>query len=383
MPACQMSVSLLTLYQLIIGTLAVGAGMIFWESRVNPGRARALRLLAAGFATLAVGCALALVRLRVPGVLGSALANLCILSGYLLVLNGVAALRWRRHRILAAVVLGGSAVAWALVDAQRQELMWIYWSAVPIAVVSAFTAWEMWRCDAMRLSRARYLVIALCAAHALVYAIRAYVMPWLVVAYGPGLLGTASSITIYEGVLYSVLLPMALLKMVRDESHGRLLAEVQTDDLTRLANRKGFFEQGARVLQGGPVSVLACDLDQFASIRERYGHHGGDDVLKSFAHVLRSVLGPQALAARIGGEAFAAVLAGDDAWRAQALAESIRVRFAAAMADRDDGLRMPATVSIGIAQCETDAPTLAGVLAAADRALHRAKSLGGNRLELA
>ena len=74
----------------------------------------------------------------------------------------------------------------------------------------------------------------------------------------------ASNITMYEGVLYSIVLPMTLLKLVREETHGQLLRESQTDYLTRLGNRRWFFEQGQRLIDDGrgrePLAVLAFDL---------------------------------------------------------------------------------------------------------------------------
>jgi len=51
----QMSVDLLTLYLLAVGTLITTAGMTFWEHRTNPRRSRSLRLLASGFTVLAIG----------------------------------------------------------------------------------------------------------------------------------------------------------------------------------------------------------------------------------------------------------------------------------------------------------------------------------------
>jgi PleD family two-component response regulator len=48
-----------------------------------------------------------------------------------------------------------------------------------------------------------------------------------------------------------------------------------------------------------------------------------------------------------------------------------------------DGVAVQATVSVGLAQSESETPALADLLAAADQALYRAKSLGGNRLEWA
>jgi len=381
-----MYVDLLTLYLLIVGTLLASAGMTFWEHRTNPRRSKSLRLLAAGFATLALGCGTVLVRRALPGLTGSPLSNLVILSGYLLVLNGVASLGGRRQRGVTLAVLGGMGLVWAIWGASRHDILWSYVSALPIGIVSALTAWEMWRCNAMKAVFARHVVVLVTGVHAVLYFGRGLVLPWLVDAYGPPMQLLASNITMYEGVLYSVILPMTLLKMLREEAHGQLVLESQTDYLTRLGNRRWFFEQGARLIGRsgrGPVAVLAFDLDQFKAINDRYGHQAGDTVLQSFADITRDMLGPDTVLARIGGEEFAALLIGDPAQRAQALGEAIARRFADTIPNRLDTMGIPATVSIGLAHFDHGPHTLAEGLAAADRALYRAKSLGGNRLELA
>jgi len=380
-----MPVDLATLYFLAIGTLLASAGMMFWEFRTHPTRSRELRILASGFATLAVGCTAVLFRRELPGALGSALSNLIILSGYLLVLAGVAALSGRQHRKGSLALLAGMAGIWAVWGSQWLDVIWAHVSALPIAAIAAMTAWEMHRCRALK-SRAQHIVVAVTSLHAVLYAGRALVLPWFVADY-PGILALSSKITIYEGVLYSVILPMTLLKLIRDETHGQLLRESQTDYLTRLGNRRWFFEQGARELDGargrGPVAVLAFDLDHFKSINDRHGHQRGDEVLKSFAETARDVLGSDTLLARIGGEEFAALLCGGNARRARALGEAVAARFAATASHRSDSAGILATVSIGLAQYDQDVPTLSEGLAAADRALYRAKSLGGNRLETA
>lgn len=359
--------------------------MTFWEHRSNPRRSRSLRILAAGFATLAVGCAAVLFRRDLPGAIGSAISNLIILSGYLLLLGGVASFRGRQYQAASAALLSGMAVVWAVWGAQWLDAIWNHFSAIPIAAVSAMTAWEMLRCEAMKSLQSRHIVVAVTAIHGLTYAARAAILPWLVEVWGPSMQSIASKITIYEGVLYSVILPMALLKLVREEAHGHLLRESQTDYLTRLGNRRWFFEEAARITDAGqttrPVAVLAFDLDQFKSINDVYGHQTGDEVLKAFAAISRSVLGPDVALARIGGEEFAALLCGDDAHRARALGEAVAQRFADAAAAQWRDAGISATVSIGLAHVGDDAATLAEALAAADRALYRAKSLGGNRLE--
>ncbi|TXD55935.1 diguanylate cyclase [Ralstonia sp. TCR112] len=382
-----MHVDLLTLYLLAVGILLASAGMLFWEHRTNPRRSKALRLLAAGFATLALGCTAVLFRHAVPGAMGAALCNLIMLCGYLLVLSGVAALNGRQYRGAAAGVLIGMALIWAMWGAQRQDLLWNYVSAIPIALVSAMTAREMWRCDAMMPLRPRQLVVVVTTLHAALYLARGLALPWLVAAYGPAIQSAASKLTMIEGVLYAMVLPMTLLKLIRDEAHGQLLTESQTDYLTRLGNRRWFFEQGARLIDGIgsnlPVATLVFDLDRFKAINDRYGHQAGDTVLKVFAEIAQGVLGPDVVLARIGGEEFAALLLGDDAGHARARGEAVAKCFAEAVQRRSDSAGILATVSIGMAQFDAAAPSLADALAAADKALYRAKSLGGNRLEVA
>ena len=376
---------LLTFYRLAIGTLAIGAGMTFWEHRSNPKRSKSLRILAGGFAMLAIGCTVVLFRGVVSAPIGSAIANLLVLSGYLLILGGVASLSGRRYRAVPACVLGGMLVVWATAGLMWHDAVWAYVSSVPIALVSALTAWEMIRCQAMKSLAARHIVVGASVIHALFYAFRATILPWWAAASGPEILAAASKVTIYEGVLYSVILPMALLKLIRDESHGQLLRESQTDYLTRLGNRRWFFEEGERVIgkSRGPVAVLAFDLDHFKAVNDLHGHETGDRVLKSFADIAQNELGPNVLLARIGGEEFAALLSGAEARRAQELGETVAQRFAKTISNRAASIGVPATVSIGLAQYESDVPALAEGLSAADRALYRAKALGGNRLELA
>lgn len=380
-----MYVDLLTLYHLAIGTLLVSAGMMFWEHRSNPGRSKSLRILATGFTTLAIGCTAVLFRRDFPGALASALSNSIVLGGYLIVFNGVASLSGRQYRAVSAGLLGLNALAWIIWGSESREAVWSYVSAVPIALASAMTAWAMLRCDPMKSLNARRIVVVVTSVHAMLYAGRAFLLPWLVTTYGSAIHAIASKITIYEGVLYSVILPMALLKLVRDETHGALLRESQTDYLTRLGNRRWFFEEGQRLIQrrknGEAIAILAFDLDQFKAINDRYGHHMGDKVLKTFADIAGRTLGPGAILARIGGEEFAAAMSGQDAVRAEALGSAIATAFAQTIPTAVDSIGIAATVSIGMARFEGEVPPLAEALAAADRALYQAKALGGNRLE--
>ncbi|CAN7311814.1 GGDEF domain-containing protein [Caballeronia sp. LjRoot34] len=382
-----MHVDLLTLYFLVVGTLFASSGMTLWEHRTHPRRSKELKILAAGYATLAIGCAAAIVRHEMPGATGSALSNLVIVSGYLLVLQGVASLSGRQYRNSSAAMLILLALTWAVAGARWEGSVWYYASAIPIALASGVTSFELLRCDGMKSMQSRHIAVLVTGIHALLYAARACVLPLLAARYGQDIVTIASNITMYEGVLYSVVLPMTLLRLIRDETHGELLRDSQTDYLTRLGNRRWFFEEGARVIRDAesrrPISLLAFDLDLFKTINDRYGHKTGDEVLKAFGDIARSVVGPDAILARIGGEEFAALLPHHNSLRAKEVGEIVAKRFAETIPHRIDGVAIQATVSIGLAQFGTEAPTLADLLAAADAALYNAKSLGGNRLVLA
>ncbi|MEM5285756.1 diguanylate cyclase domain-containing protein [Paraburkholderia sabiae] len=382
-----MHVDLITLYLLAIGTLLASSVMTLWECRVHPKRGKELRILAAAYATLAVGCAVASWRRELPGVLGSALSNLIIVSGYLLILHGVAVLNGRKHVRTSAAVLVLLAIAWAIAGVRGQDFMWMYLSAIPIAVACGLTARELARCDGMKSLQSLRIAMLVSGGHAVFYAFRACMLPWLTALFGLDFLITVSKITMYEGVLYSVVLPMTLLRLVREETHGQLLQESQTDYLTGLGNRRWFFEEGARIIRDSsesrPVALLAIDLDHFKKINDRYGHETGDRVLKSFADIARSVLGRDAIFARIGGEEFAVLLPEYDSLRAKEAGEAVVKSFGETVTLGGNGAGVQATVSIGLAQSGSEASSLSDLLAAADQALYRAKSLGGNRLELA
>jgi diguanylate cyclase (GGDEF)-like protein len=382
-----MHVDLLTLYFLAIGTLLASSAMTLWERRTHPSRRKELNILSGAYATLAVGCAAAAFRHTLPGSLGSALSNLVIVTGYLLILHGAATLNRRQYRVGSLVILVLLALTWAIAGASREGLMWGYVSAIPIAIACGMSARELLRDNALKRFQSRRIAAWVSAVHAIFYAFRAFVLPWLATRYGTEFFSIASKVTMYEGVLYSVVLPMTLLKLVREESHEKLRLETQTDYLTGLGNRRRFFEEGTRVIRDSgatrPMSLLAFDLDHFKAINDRYGHETGDEVLKSFGKIARDVMGPDAILARIGGEEFAALLPGHDRRRAQEVGDAVVQRFASTVSHRSNGVAIQATVSGGLAHAANDEVKLAELLAAADQALYRAKSLGGNRLELA
>jgi diguanylate cyclase (GGDEF)-like protein len=378
---------LATLWYLTIGTLVVATAMTLWERQAHAQRSAELGIWAAAYGVFTLGCFLAMYRNVLPGIAGPALTNVVMVLGYAMVLQGVLALDGKGLRLtLLAGLLVLLGLAWFVGGTGMGSAFWNHLGALPIAVICALTALALFRSSAAKGLRSRPLAIVVFACHSLTYAARAFVVPAVVPHYGDGILTIVARITMYEAVLFTVAMPMSLIALVREEERAQLLAHARTDFLTGLYNRQGFFELGPERLRSqwrsGSHTLLACDLDHFKAINDTYGHDAGDQVLILFAHVASEAAGPEAMAARLGGEEFAILLPGRGPEEAHEMGQSIARRFAEAAA-RSDGLAIAATVSIGLAESQTGNADLSALLAAADRALYKAKLLGRNRIEIA
>ena len=173
--------------------------------------------------------------------------------------------------------------------------------------------------------------------------------------------------------------------LAKDRIAARYLRASLTDPLTGVANRRGFFQTGDRLLMRArfgrqPAALMMFDLDCFKSINDRYGHHVGDEVLTAFCRLATSQLRPNDLFGRIGGEEFAALL--PDTGRNDALWLAERVRGAFEASSHTIGQHaLSSTVSVGVSISDKERSDLGALLDAADRALYRAKALGRNRVE--
>lgn len=170
------------------------------------------------------------------------------------------------------------------------------------------------------------------------------------------------------------------------EASRRALAEqVTTDPLTRLKNRRAFFDNGTQHLavarrHGADLSVIVADLDHFKSINDNYGHQAGDEALIAVARILLQLTRAGDTAARLGGEEFALLLPDTNPLGAAVLAERVR---AAVERERFIVAEQPVqlTLSIGVASFTVEgSTTIDQLLYVADQRMYLAKKLGRNRI---
>lgn len=150
------------------------------------------------------------------------------------------------------------------------------------------------------------------------------------------------------------------------------------DSLTTLYNRAAFMEtledEALRVTKdGGDLSLLLMDIDDFKGINDIYGHLAGDTVLAALGQLLCKLLRREDMAARYGGEEFAVLAPFTTQHQALRMAEKLRN----GIAEYNFGALPPVTVSIG---CATYKPgeVLDSFIQRADLALYDAKKSGKN-----
>lgn len=120
-------------------------------------------------------------------------------------------------------------------------------------------------------------------------------------------------------------------EVVRLRAERDALAELAyADPVTGLRNRRAFDHGLARewatsARDGVDSFVLVADLDGFKVYNDRYGHAGGDAVLREFAAALQTAARATAVVARIGGDEFGIVLPGSGEADVRALAGSVRL----------------------------------------------------------
>ncbi len=131
-----------------------------------------------------------------------------------------------------------------------------------------------------------------------------------------------------------------------------------------------------------PLSVMMADLDHFKAVNDSHGHLTGDAVLRGVAGLLLDATRETDVAARYGGEELLVVLLHNGSEGARVMAERWRESVAKSRFEGPEGQPASVTISAGLAELGPDMDAPEALIAAADRALYRAKQNGRDRVEL-
>ena len=166
--------------------------------------------------------------------------------------------------------------------------------------------------------------------------------------------------------------------------HEEIYRLMTTDGLTQLHNKRYFDEMLDREVARAKrykrtFSLLIFDLDHFKKVNDRFGHLGGDAILRQLGAVLLGRLRVNDVLARVGGEEFALITPEVGLDGARELAGKIN-RLIGDTRFEFEGARVDVTVSVGVAEWQAHYEDPSDLFKAADDKMYEAKRGGRDQV---
>ncbi len=159
-----------------------------------------------------------------------------------------------------------------------------------------------------------------------------------------------------------------------------------TDGLTKIYNRRYFFEVGKNQFHlaekyNRPFCLMLMDLDHFKNINDTYGHPAGDSVLVELSKLIRDQVRKSDVFSRYGGEEFMMLLKDTDEAEGVQIAEKIRKSVMTYNFEALAGTNQSVTVSLGVVEFSSHYHSFDEMVKAVDGALYMAKEKGRNQVK--
>lgn len=162
------------------------------------------------------------------------------------------------------------------------------------------------------------------------------------------------------------------------EENKNLSISAKIDELSKLLNRRGFFEYGQKTINlslsmDKEGCVFFCDLDGLKKINDNFGHDMGDSAIQLVAQVLKKVFRESDIVARLSGDEFGIIA---PSFRLNNL-ENLRKKIAEEneKISRENNLPFILSLSMGCAEYGYDRSNLSEILSKADEKLYEEKRL--------
>jgi len=174
----------------------------------------------------------------------------------------------------------------------------------------------------------------------------------------------------------------ARLELAVAERTAELKALAYRDQLTGIANRRGFIEAFERIREDAGrdarLALMLIDIDAFKGVNDTIGHQAGDALVAEMARRLTGMVRAEDACGRWGGDEFILLVSNTATGELQPIADAVRLALSSRpvrLGDKDISI----TVSIGASEI-AEADTLEAAVDLADAALYRAKAEGRNRV---
>lgn len=380
---------------LLLGAVVLACGSIgLILVRLSNPLLRGLGWLGASFAAGAAGCVLLACHERLSALATIALADVLILSSFVLLNVAVLELAERSSllpsfgiALLALQAAVDLALIYTPINFRAGDLRTLI-AGLLIAAVCAQIAWDLLRMTRRTIRQAAWFTAVLLIGF-MVYNVARALVVGLGIIRQPHLLYPEETLTFGLFVAVALGIAFGFFWMTTALLTTGLEQMASTDPLTRIYNRRVFLLWCEKELirgqrTGTPFSVLMVDLDHFKQINDCFGHQAGDQALCAVVEKMQdSVRGIDVLG-RWGGEEFAVLLPGAAADAALLVAQRVRRNIerillpGAGIRNGERVQMISVTASVGIATYRGVDDNVHTMIERADLALYQAKAAGRN-----
>lgn len=187
---------------------------------------------------------------------------------------------------------------------------------------------------------------------------------------------------INEVLRFSVFIIITFVLTELKRSLDREKSIARTDSLTRIPNRRAFYENAAVEIKRArrykhSLTIVSMDVDNFKVVNDRFGHQAGDHLLITVAETIKKDIRASDMVARLGGDEFAILLPETDPQLANQVIGRLREELLEVM--RRNG--WPVTFSIGIVTFEGGVGTIEEMVQQADNLMYSVKQEGKNMIK--
>lgn len=200
--------------------------------------------------------------------------------------------------------------------------------------------------------------------------------------------GTVSTSVVTHVLIFSFILVLLLYLEInrrnvtienetRQRSH--FYKQAISDQLTGVFNLKHTVE--LLVAETSPYTLVMMDIDNFKIVNDRFGHQGGDFMLKHLVKKMKDEFRDTDLIGRYGGDEFIVILRGCSEKNAFDIMNRFRMHIEHDHLNYGSSV-MNTTVSVGIAHCNIPNGEANAIIKQADEALYRAKDNGKNQVSI-
>ncbi|SUD78732.1 diguanylate cyclase [Pseudomonas putida] len=364
---------------LTISVALAAAAALYLAIEWRSVRESSLLFWSAGFATITVGCMLALLR----GI-GLLFIGIWFANGLLVVAHGFflwGVLRFTQERLSRAwlvIVLVWFALLLLPVGPQWSKVMLMVNSLLVAALTlkASFLLRPHGKSLSVGAVQLRYVLLL----HGVFYVVKA------IIAIAPGTLidlatfgGLIIQVSLVEGAMAIMLIALSMTGTVRYRREERIARLAARDPLTALYNRRALEVRAAPFFKDvsptQPGALLLIDIDNFKLVNDLHGHIAGDRLLVALSEMIRTVLPERSLAARLGGDEFVILLSGTSNERVLDLGGILREQFQL-YAGKTVPTPEAVTLSIGANLFDQPPASLAALIEQGDVALYQSKRGG-------